>query len=61
MSMESARAFVQRMKTDGEFRKRVAEAGSPEVRAQILKFEGFDFTEQELDSLRKTVKDSLKS
>ena len=61
MSIESAEAFVERMKTDGEFRKRVAEAESPEARAQILKYEGFDFTEQELDSLRKTVKDSLES
>ena len=33
MSIESAKAFVERMKTDGEFRKRIAEAESPEVRA----------------------------
>ena len=61
MSIESARAFVERMKTDGEFRKRVAEAESPEVRARILKYEGFDFTDQELASLRNTVKDSFES
>ena len=59
MSIESARAFVQRMKTDGEFRRRIAEAESPEVRARILKYEGFDFTDQELDSLKDEVKKSL--
>jgi predicted ribosomally synthesized peptide with nif11-like leader len=61
MSIESAKAFVERMKTDGEFRNRVAEAESPEVRERILKYEGFDFTDEELDSLRNTVKTSLES
>jgi predicted ribosomally synthesized peptide with nif11-like leader len=61
MSIESARAFVARMKTDGEFRRRVAEAESGEVRARILKYEGFDFTDEELDSLKEEVKRSLSS
>ena len=61
MSIESARAFVERMKTDGEFRNRVAEAESPEARARILKYEGFDFTDEELGSLRKTVLSPVES
>ena len=61
MSIESARGFVERMKTDGEFRNRVAEAESPEIRARILKYEGYDFTDEELDALRKTVKSSVES
>ena len=61
MSIESAKAFVERMKTDGEFRKRIAEAESPEVRERILKYEGFDFTEEELDSLQKEVTRSVVS
>ncbi len=61
MSIESARAFIERMKTDGEFRRRIAEAESPEVRARILKYEGFDFTDRELDSLKSEVKRSLDS
>jgi predicted ribosomally synthesized peptide with nif11-like leader len=61
MSIDSAKAFVERMKTDGEFRKRVAEAESPEVRARILKYEGFDFTDEELDSLRNEVTKSVVS
>ncbi len=59
MSIESAKAFVERMKTDGEFRNRIAEAESSEVRARILKYEGFDFTEKELDSLKDAVKRSV--
>jgi predicted ribosomally synthesized peptide with nif11-like leader len=61
MSMESAKAFVERMRTDKEFRRRVAEAESTEVRARILKYEGFDFTEEELDSLKDDVKKSILS
>jgi predicted ribosomally synthesized peptide with nif11-like leader len=59
MSMESAQAFVERMKTDGEFRKRIAEAESSEVRARILRYEGFDFTDKELNSLKDAVKKSV--
>jgi len=57
--MESAKAFVERMKTDGEFRKRIAEAESSEVRARILHYEGFDFTDQELHSLKDAVRKSV--
>ncbi len=61
MSIESAKEFVERMKTDSEFRKRVVEAESLEVRDRILKYEGFDFTKEELDSLRDMVKGSIGS
>ncbi len=61
MSIESAKEFVERMKTDSEFRKRVVGAESLEVRDRILKYEGFDFTKEELDSLRDMVKGSIGS
>lgn len=61
MTIESAKAFIERMKSDGEFRRRVAEAESPQVRERILKYEGYDFTEEELDSLRKEVSKSVVS
>ncbi len=61
MSIESAKTFVERMKTDPEFRRRIAEAESPEVRARILEYEGFDFTDEELDHLRKEVTKSVVS
>jgi|WetSurMetagenome_2_1015567.scaffolds.fasta_scaffold1556850_1 predicted ribosomally synthesized peptide with nif11-like leader len=61
MSIESAKAFVERMRTDAEFRNRIAEAESWEVKARILKYEGFDFTEKELNSLKDAVKKSVVS
>ena len=61
MSIESAKAFVERIKTDGEFRRRIVEAESPEVRTRIMKYEGFDFTKEELDSLQDEVKKSVDS
>ena len=51
MSMESAKAFVEKVKSDDEFSKRVARAASREERAEIAKAEGFDFTPEELKSV----------
>jgi predicted ribosomally synthesized peptide with nif11-like leader len=59
MSLESAKAFVGRMRTGAEFRNRIAETDLSEVRARILKYEGFDFTEKELASLKDAVKKSF--
>jgi predicted ribosomally synthesized peptide with nif11-like leader len=61
MSIESAKAFVERMKRDSEFRNRVVEAESLEVRARILKYEGFDFTKEDLDCVRDEVMSSVRS
>ena len=51
MSKESAREFVERIRNDEEFRKRVAGASSREERAEIAKSEGFDFAPEELKSV----------
>ena len=51
MSIESARAFVERVKTDEEFAKRVTGAASREERLEISKSEGFDFTPEELKTV----------
>lgn len=59
MTIESAKAFVERMTRDREFRTRVAEAESSEERARILKYEGFDFSDEELMSLKDAVKKSV--
>jgi predicted ribosomally synthesized peptide with nif11-like leader len=48
MSIESAKAYVERVKTDEEFARRVSEAASREERAEIARSEGFDFTPEEL-------------
>ncbi len=49
MSVESAEAFVERMKTDEEFAKRIAAAESSEQRWAVVKAEGFDFTKEEIE------------
>ena len=51
MTIESAKAFVERVKSDEEFAKRVAGADSREERAEIAKAEGFDFTPEELKTV----------
>ena len=51
MTMESAKAFVERVKTDEAFAKRVSGAASREERAEIAKAEGFDFTREELKTV----------
>ncbi|MBW4054614.1 MAG: Nif11-like leader peptide family natural product precursor [Proteobacteria bacterium] len=44
MSIESAQAFIERMKTDEEFAKRVIECTDTEARNALVNAEGFDFT-----------------
>ena len=51
MSIESARDFVERVKTDKEFAKRVAGAASREDKVEIAKAEGFDFTPEEIKTV----------
>ena len=51
MSVESAKAFVEKVKTDETFAKRIADASSKKERAEIAKAEGFDFTREELKNL----------
>lgn len=50
MSLESAKAYVERVTADEEFARRVSEAPTPEERAAIAKAEGFDFTPEELEN-----------
>jgi predicted ribosomally synthesized peptide with nif11-like leader len=51
MSIESARAFVERMRRDLEFKKQILAAESAAKRKEIIKSEGFDFERMHLDSL----------
>ncbi len=55
MSIESAKAFVERMKTDEDFRKEVSEKSSPEERIKFVKESGFDFTKEELETVREKL------
>jgi predicted ribosomally synthesized peptide with nif11-like leader len=51
MSIESARAFLHRMRNDLEFKHRIVSAESPAKRQEIIKGAGFDFSREHLDSL----------
>ena len=57
MSIESAKAFLERMKTDDEFRERMKEAADKEARMAIVKAEGFDFTMEEIATLKEELSD----
>lgn len=48
MSIESAKLFVETVKTDKALSERLAQAASNEERAQIVKDAGFSFTQEEL-------------
>ena len=49
MSLESAKAFLERMKWDTELRKSIMKA---EDRIEVVKNEGFDFTMEEWHQAR---------
>jgi predicted ribosomally synthesized peptide with nif11-like leader len=51
MSIESAKAFVERMRKDAEFKKKILAAESAAKRQEIIKAAGFDFERMHLDSL----------
>jgi len=51
MSIESARAFVEKMRKDLEFKKQILAAESAAKRKELIKSAGFDFERMHLDSL----------
>jgi predicted ribosomally synthesized peptide with nif11-like leader len=51
MSVESARAFVEKMRRDLAFKKQILAAESAAKRQEIIKSAGFDFDRMHLDSL----------
>ena len=57
MSIESAKAFIERMKTDEEFRNSVGEIATAEERMEYVKGAGFDFTKGELDEITDELTD----
>ena len=52
MSVESAKSFVERMKTDEDFAKAVTECKDSEGRKEFIVAKGFDFTVDELSQAR---------
>ncbi len=57
MSIESVKAFMERMKTDGDFRKEVGEKSSGEDRMQFVKANGFDFSKEEFEQVKSELSD----
>ena len=57
MSIESAKAFLERMKNDEEFRNSVEEIGTAEERLEYVKKAGFDFTMEEIATLKEELSD----
>ncbi|MEQ8191285.1 MAG: Nif11-like leader peptide family natural product precursor [Candidatus Eremiobacterota bacterium] len=48
MSAESAKKFIERMKTDEDFRNKVTECKDNEARKAFVEKEGFNFSHDEL-------------
>ena len=51
MSIESARAFVEKMKTDQEFARQVVDKQDKEARIKFALAEGFTFTPEEVNQV----------
>jgi len=57
MSIESAKAFIDKMKTDEEFAKRIMECKDEVAWMAVVKEEGYDFPTAELGSVQGVVTD----
>lgn len=58
MSVESARSFLEKVKSDDDFHLKLVKAGSnKEMRQQVIKDAGFDFTEEDWKTARAELSD----
>ncbi|MBT3259157.1 MAG: Nif11-like leader peptide family natural product precursor [Deltaproteobacteria bacterium] len=57
MSIESAKAFLERMRNDEDFRNSVVEIATSEERMEYVKGAGFDFTKDEIANLKGELSD----
>ena len=57
MSIESAKAFIERLKTDEEFKERVNDAADKEARIALVNAEGFDFSEEDIKAVKSELSD----
>ncbi|GFK95343.1 hypothetical protein NNJEOMEG_03205 [Fundidesulfovibrio magnetotacticus] len=55
MSIESAKQYMERMRQDPDFRRRVNECEDPASNWAFLREEGFDFTVDEFKLAQKDV------
>lgn len=57
MSVESAKKFMERMKTDEAFANKVKECKDNEARMAFVKGAGFDFTIEEIKGIQGELSD----
>ncbi len=57
MSIESAKAYIERLKTDEEFKERVKDATDKEARIALVNAEGFDFSEEDIKAVKSELSD----
>ncbi len=57
MSIESAEAFLERMKNDEDYRKSVGEVATSKERMEYVKGAGFDFTKDEIAIMKDIYSD----
>ena len=57
MSIESAKAFLERIKNDEDFKKSVEKIVTAEERMEFVKGAGFDFTKEEINSIKAEMSD----
>ncbi len=55
MSIESAKAFMERVVNDEDFRKEVGEIATAEERMAFVTAAGFDFTKDELKNVQEKM------
>jgi predicted ribosomally synthesized peptide with nif11-like leader len=55
MSIESAKAFLERVKNDEDFRKESEGQASVEERIKFAKAQGFDFTKDEIQEMHDSL------
>ncbi len=55
MSIESAKAFMERVVNDEDFRKEVGEIATAEERMAFVTAAGFDFTKEELKNVQEKM------
>ena len=57
MSVESAKLFIEKLKTDEGFAKKVKECKDSEARISLVKESGFDFTIEEIKGIQGELSD----
>ncbi|MBL7176202.1 MAG: Nif11-like leader peptide family natural product precursor [Desulfobacteraceae bacterium] len=55
MSLEQAKAFIEKMKSDEAFTKRIMAIEDSDARFQAIAEAGFDFTKEELEQVRQKL------